>query len=143
VPLDVDTAASRLARLRAAIEGDGVVAVYSASDAATLQVAQRLQDLLGGELRPYDRVEMSSAQFARTLAENAIGSNAGQTVVVVVNTELVVPFLRRAMSMAGRPASEGAVSMNAGEALLLHITRDHARVSRVALSNGAETRPLR
>lgn len=138
VPADVDTAAGRLARLREALTGMEVVALYSASDPATLRVAQRLQEVLGGSMRPYDRGAAGAPEFARRLARNAIGSNAGRTVVVVVQPDFVEPFLRRAMAMAGRPASEAAVRMRAGEVLVVSFAEDHSRISRLVASRAVD-----
>jgi hypothetical protein len=132
VPADVDTAAGRLARLREALKGTEVVALYSASDPATLGVAQRLQEVLGGSLRPYDRGVTRAPEFARRLAKNAIGSNAGRTVVVVVQPDFVAPFLRHAMAMVGRPPSEAGVSMRPGEALVVSFAEDHSHISRIS-----------
>jgi len=133
VPTGVETAAPGLARLCDALGAARVVAVYSAGDAATLRAARRLQDVVGGDLRPYDRGGLSASGFAVRLADNAVGSNRGAAVVVVVEPEFVKPFLRRAMAIAGRPATEAVADIGPGEALLLTLAPDRSRVSRVAL----------
>jgi hypothetical protein len=130
VPTNVDTAVDRLVQLHDALDGAEVAAVYAASDAASIRIAKRLQDIFGGSLQSYDRMRMSGAKFAGVLAENAIGANTGRPVVVVIDARLVEPFLRRAMAMAGGPAREVPAHVRAGDAFVLSMEGRQSRISR-------------
>jgi hypothetical protein len=130
VPTNVDTAVDRLVQLHDALDGAEVAAVYAASDAASIRIAKRLQDIFGGSLQSYDRMRMSGAKFAGVLAENAIGANRGGTVVVVVEPGLVEPFLRRAVALEGGRGSDAPAHVRAGDAFVLSMEGRQSRISR-------------
>jgi hypothetical protein len=100
LPTQVDSVtASRISR---AIGGREVVAIYTTDAPTVFPVAKAIHAQFGGSLIPYDRLSRSANDFGDLLFQNAVDYTArkhrGQAVLVVAESDLTLPFLRRAVS---------------------------------------------
>lgn len=100
LPTRVDSVAA--SRIRRTIGGRDVVAVYTTDSPTAYRAAQALHVQFGGSLIPYDRLSRPASDFGNLLFHNAVEYAArehlGQAVLVVAETDLTLPFLRRAVS---------------------------------------------
>jgi hypothetical protein len=106
VVLSARDSAVRSSRIANALGGREVVSIYTTDAPVAYQFAAAVHTAFGGSLIPYDRRSRAADEFASLLVQNAVEHAArqhpGQAVLVVVEPDLVLPFLRRA---TGKPTT--------------------------------------
>jgi hypothetical protein len=82
------------------------MSIYTTDARVAYQFAAAMHTAVGGSLIPYDRRSRTADDFASLLVQNAVEHAArqhpGQAVLVVVEPDLMLPFLRRA---TGKPTT--------------------------------------
>jgi len=106
--------AVRSSRITNALGGREVVSIYTTDTPVAYKFAAGVHTAFGGSLIPYDRRAQTADDFASLLVHNAVDHAArqhpGQAILVVVEPDLMIPFLRRA---TGKPTA-GADRDDAG-----------------------------
>jgi hypothetical protein len=112
-------AASRITR---AIGGREVVAIYTTDTPAAVRVAHVVHGQFGGSLIPYDRLGRDAGDFGDVLYRNAVDHGArqhpGTAVLVVAEPDLMLPFLRHAISP---PGDDGTLAKTAADGFVVSI----------------------
>jgi hypothetical protein len=104
VVLSARAGAIRSPRIADALGGREVVSIYTTDASMAYDAAAKVHTTFGGSLIPYDRRSRAADDFASLLVRNAVDHAArqhpGQAVLVVVEQDLMLPFLHHA---TGKP----------------------------------------
>ena len=124
---DSDVRSSRIAN---AIGGREVVSIYTTDAPAAYRIAEAVHTGFGGSLIPYDRRSRAADDFASLLVQNAVEHAArqhpDQAVLVVVEPDLMLPFLRYA---TGKPSTTIDPDDARGDGFTITITSSGERVA--------------
>ena len=90
-----------------AIKDHRVLAVYATGGPVSRALATRVQASVGGPIISLDRAARSVDDFARmmvdTIVEKTARSNTKRSILVVIEPDLILPFLRGAFSWTRQP----------------------------------------